>query len=732
MSKYSEIVGSFLRNGPFPLEADYVFSSEEELIQFYSEPENKAILHEGWFKIVGKGDEQALYWVVEEEDELKFVKLVERIDRDTIYERLTDLDTRLKKEVQDRQDADNEIWGNREEVVSGINSIELLSKAVDKLRTEMSKAVNAISHIIKGDDSLNLDTFVSYLQTLDYPSLEALSKAVKKFLETAGDLDDNINTLTEIQHFLEGYSETDQLKTILEKLVADLMGLPLPSEEFRTLRGIEDFVRLLKSQSKNADDNLQSELDRTQIGVGLSGDGSYNADKETYYLQDATSVMNALKTLDRLIHDNSIKVSNQVGNQIIIKEDGIYHNVDIDITEGILKVLVNGNVIKTYPLAASSILEDGWYDSDTESIILIFKKLDGSSERARVPVGALIREWDIDNNGPSKVVELTREEVISGGPDRLSADVRISSNKNNILEKDGNTLLVRGTTDNITHEGRSLDKVLNDLKSVKHVFNYYSEALKSNLEVGDYFLVLNDEIEENTKEDTEESTDRIYNLVTTVSNVKDGNKYIFAYNNYAMSEQLDTYRNYEEVSNNGNSMIVPIDNDTVQEVELVKSDTGFYLQVGDDQYLTVNNSSDSQNYLKTSSFEDASEFTFVMNVDTTFQITSINTNSVQKYLQFNATKGNERFTFYRTGSQKDFNLYLKETVEKELIYRYKGLYFITDYGIEQIPFYGAIEELRNLLNKEASNRTFEDNKLQSQIDSMKAMINKMKGWYVAD
>ena len=36
--------------------------------------------------------------------------------------------------------------------------------------------------------------------------------------------------------------------------------------------------------------NLQTELDQTQVGVGLSGDGAYNPDKETYYLKDATSV----------------------------------------------------------------------------------------------------------------------------------------------------------------------------------------------------------------------------------------------------------------------------------------------------------------------------------------------------------------------------------------------------------------------------------------------------------
>lgn len=390
--KYSEVVGSFIRNGPFPLEADYIFSTEEELIQFYSETENQSILHQGLFKIVGEGDNQSLYWIIKDGEDLKFKKLLENTDRETIQEWI--------EEVQRKTNA---IIGTEEE------------------------------------------DWREYLNTLDYPSITALSEAVSKFLSTVDELDTKINTLPELQNFLEGYNDTDKLSTILEKLITDLQGTPMPSEEFRTFRGIEDFVRLLKSQQKNADSNLQAELDRTQTGVGLSQDGSFSPDQETYYLQGATSIMNALKILDSNLHSNSIKVSNEVGNQIVIKADGIYHNVDIEVEEGILKVLVNGNTIKTYPLGVSSIVEDGWYDSDLESIIIIFKKIDGTSERVKIPVGALIREWEIDNNNPSKVVELTREEVFAGGADKLSADVRLSTNPENILQKDGNTLLVDGT-----------------------------------------------------------------------------------------------------------------------------------------------------------------------------------------------------------------------------------------------------------------------------------------------
>ena len=74
MSEYSELMGSFTRTGNFPLEANYIFNSLEELEEFYSDPIQKATLHKGLFKIVDDGTEQSLYWVVESGDDLVFEK----------------------------------------------------------------------------------------------------------------------------------------------------------------------------------------------------------------------------------------------------------------------------------------------------------------------------------------------------------------------------------------------------------------------------------------------------------------------------------------------------------------------------------------------------------------------------------------------------------------------------------------------------------------------------------
>ena len=76
--------------------------------------------------------------------------------------------------------------------------------------------------------------------------------------------------------------------------------------------------------------------------------------------------------------------------------------------------------------------------------------LSGDNEEITIPVGALIREWEPDNSNPDKVVEITRETVVDGA-DKVSADVRIAEDADNILEKRGNALFVNGTSERITH-----------------------------------------------------------------------------------------------------------------------------------------------------------------------------------------------------------------------------------------------------------------------------------------
>lgn len=495
MSQYSEMMGSFIRTGNYPMEANYIFPTKAALEEFYSDPINAATLHRGLLRIVESDEDnkQALYWVTMD-DTLKFVRLIKDIDIDTIEDELSKLSKKLDDEIQARKDGDETIWGTTDisEIPEDLNSILDLSKAVKDLKTRFEETSALLKAQIKATVGTENDDVITYLQSLPYQSLTEVSNALNKFLNTFDSESEEINTLPELKSFLEGYTDTEKLKQILVDLYNNILGDPAPTAQFRTLRAIEDFIRVLKSESEASDKNLQSEIDNTQIGVGLSGDGSYNADKETYYLKDATSIMNALKVLDSLMYEAikgitiqasnedvvnlnvrkelegyvigaKLNLSNVIGNNLVKKDDGLYFNVKSTYNNGTLSLYVNDKLVSQHILGFSSIVESAFYDSHNESIVIVFKLLSGEKQTITIPVGALIRELEVDNTHPSKVVELVREETYSGGPDKLSADVRLSSRKDNILEKDSNTLLVRGTTDNITHKGENLEKILDKI-----------------------------------------------------------------------------------------------------------------------------------------------------------------------------------------------------------------------------------------------------------------------------
>lgn len=504
MSQFSEMMGSFIRTSNYPLEAHYIFPTEEALKEFYSDEMNATTIHKGLLRIVendGTG-KQGLYWVTKKQtnDELEFTKLISETNIDSIFEQLEDLENRLTEEIKNRKDSETAIWGTNDptNIPEELNSLLDLATVVTGIKEEITRIYK---ELVDSDDSLKTEIkalagtqeydVVEYLKTLPYKSLTEVSTALNKFLNEVDETSNQINTLPELKFFLEGYNDKQKLRHVLLDLQAEILGHPLPTQDFRTLRAIEDFVRVLKADSESSDRNLQTELNQTQVGVGLSADGSYSADQETYYLKDATSIMNALKTLDALMYEAisgitiependdvvdlavrkqpegyvlsaKLNISNQTGNDLLKKDDGLYINVSSTYKDGILSLYVNDKLVAQHILGFSSFVDSARYDSSQESIIIVFKLLSGENQTMTIPVGALIREWDVDNAQPSKVVELTRNVVIDG-QDTLSADVRLWTNKNNILKKYGNTLGVEGTSENITHNGIILKTFLESI-----------------------------------------------------------------------------------------------------------------------------------------------------------------------------------------------------------------------------------------------------------------------------
>lgn len=497
MSQYSEIVGSFLRRGSFPLEADYLFTTVDELKSYYEKEENKAILHRGLLKVVeddGNGN-QGLFWVTLNSDsnELEFTELMAAGSSEELGSKLDELQQKLDEEIKNRQDADTAIYGTSDPttISADLDSILDLSKAVTELKQQISDATtnqeNLRKDLLAAVGMQEDSDIVEYLNTLDYGSITALSNRLDTFfnsVNTGGIID----TWQELQNFLTGISDDQKLTELLTSNLNTIYGNPIPTEEFRTLRGVEDFVRTLQSSLVNAIRNVTDELDVTQTGVGLNADGSFSADSETNYLTAATSVMNALKILDAKVKEISLektfnsnnsdviqlyfnntstnttidavlKLSAESGNNLIKKNDGLYIKVNSEYADGILTIRVNDNIVGQHYIGLDSVITDAKYDPTTEELVLVFR----SGQTVRVPLTNLIREWVVDNSIADKVVELTREEAYAGNPDKLSADVRLLVDKYNILVKSGNALYVKGTSDNIVHNDVKVSIILDKL-----------------------------------------------------------------------------------------------------------------------------------------------------------------------------------------------------------------------------------------------------------------------------
>lgn len=434
-TQYSELLGSFIRKGNFPIEADFIFSTEEALKNFYSDKLNVTVLHKGLLKLVEQDEDgkQALFWVIEKDGKLEFEKLISANNIQELLEELDNLEDKLDTEIEERKEVDEQFVAAFNEFKSQVESAyqDLLSTDA-KLREDLNATVGTEGDIIK------------HLKNLPYQSLTEIANKLK-----------------------EAYSQFPHI--------------------------YEDILQI-------------------RNGVGLDGSGRFSPDQGTNYLKSATSVMNALKTLDNLINEanDNLKLSETLDNQIILKSDGIYHSIDWDYKDGRLDFYVNGSLVKYFDLGLSGLVSDGRYEASTEQIIIELSLPGGKKQELKIPAGALIEEWEILNN-PESAIELHRDRNFDG-KDTLSADVKLSPNKYNILKKDGNgRLLVKGTADNIVFEGD-----LSVQKKIEQVENSISATINDKLT--NVENKLNSEIERSTDKDNE-FTQSLIQVNTTLGSI---------------------------------------------------------------------------------------------------------------------------------------------------------------------------------------------------------------------
>ncbi len=544
-NKYSELIGSFIRRGTFPLEADYIFDSYEALCKFYEEPENYAILHKGLLKIVSTDTEQSLYWCVPENGKLVFKELIKAKDIEELKDKVKDLYEKLEQEIKDRKeadakeekerkDADEAIWGtkNPEELDKDYNSIKDLINKLKELETKVGDFIKdfeiwkkVINSIVGTEDLKNTELLDYLSKELTWNSLTIINDFLTYFWDEDPDKDyANVKNWSHLDKLFEGLDTSKSVATHLYELWVKIMGDANPDNKYDTLMKIKTH---LEDANKKIKQNLD-ELNAIETAVGLHATGEYKSDPSTKYLKEATSVMDALAILDRLIdeaikHQNiqvedtpsldltihhlndknvlkgDVKISSEDNNILLIKNDGIWSSVGLTYDKGQVSLWVNGEIRDTFNIGLTNIVKSAKYNPDTESIEIIFKTTD-DDQNIIIPVGSLITEWETDNSNGNDVVVLTKTRVEGQGADKLSADVRIYENDFNILVRKERALYVDGRTTNLHHGDVLVSEILDDLIKNKEIHAKDIQDLKLKVEDHEKRITTNTEnISELTK-----------------------------------------------------------------------------------------------------------------------------------------------------------------------------------------------------------------------------------------
>ena len=106
-------------------------------------------------------------------------------------------------------------------------------------------------------------------------------------------------------------------------------------------------------------------------------------------------------------------------------------------------------------LSQAAIVEDAYYDAETEELVIEFILGEGEKQEVRIPVAGLITEWDVAD---TDTVHLNKKRTVGPGPDVLSADVKVSDDSDNMLVAKSDGLYVSNS---------GLTKVENELGAVK-------------------------------------------------------------------------------------------------------------------------------------------------------------------------------------------------------------------------------------------------------------------------
>lgn len=414
MKQYSQIIVPFKRVTGEPIELDYKFASEQELKQWASE--NAAILHAGLLKIVENPDTKDLDFYTFREVanssstviDIKNYELVKLVSLGQIEA--------VEKDIQDIIDQIIAIWGVEDpsNIDETLNSIKKLAEKVGYLNDQIGK-LKILHQTDKALAGYAGDDVIEYLATLKYGSITLLNNALNDFLHTSSPEGSDILTWEDLRNFLTGYKNNKTLKDVIDEIT----------------------------------------------GGTLKFENTDTVSVERLELKDGTVIKHSVK-LGTGVDDTDLNVRND--NQIIVKNGGLFHNIQVKDTGKALRFVVNGSIIHIFEyvdaIKAEYGIDNTTYDQATESIVIKFK----NGEKLVIPFSVIIRDWDVANtDGTGLKLALARS--VGEGKDMLSGEVVVSPDSNNGIQKRSNGLYVSRDSNNITYGNVSVAHQLDVLKA---------------------------------------------------------------------------------------------------------------------------------------------------------------------------------------------------------------------------------------------------------------------------
>ncbi len=241
-----------------------------------------------------------------------------------------------------------------------------------------------------------------------------------------------------------------------------------------------------KAEVENVDNKIATvdekvtanKTDITNLTNVVNGMKFHVADSDTI-----STVLKATETTNELT--SNVKIANVESNIIKFNGGGLYANVTFEYNKATNKISFNdGNGVKEFELSNHSLVDDGYYDSDTKSIVLVVIKDGGTTEHVSIPVGDLVNDFKVvdTDNDPIKLHSNTGADGIR----EISATLAISESKDNgVLNNNGTLFVSKHAKDLIAlwenPDGTSTDQSIQGILTSLRVKTDKVDGIESNV-----------------------------------------------------------------------------------------------------------------------------------------------------------------------------------------------------------------------------------------------------------